>query len=123
MKEMTGNGRRTRKDVFEEDWPEIAARLKDAPELEAKALFEDLLTRKPGVYQPGQVRTFQRRVLEWRAKEGPDQEVFFAQQHRPGEAMQTDFTCCNLLFRQTCLWFPSRSNSIRRGALIFLVTI
>jgi transposase InsO family protein len=102
MKEMTGNGRRTRKDVFEEDWPEIAARLKDAPELEAKALFEDLLTRKPGVYQPGQVRTFQRRVLEWRAKEGPDQEVFFAQQHRPGEAMQTDFTCCNGLEITIC---------------------
>ena len=83
---------RTREDPFEEDWPEIAQRLKDAPELEAKALFEDLLTRYHDRYHLGQLRTFQRRVKQWRAGEGPDREVFFPQEHRPGEAMQTDFT-------------------------------
>jgi len=83
---------RTRADPFEEVWPEIAARLKDAPELEAKALFEDLLEREPDRYEPGQLRTLQRRVKQWRAKEGPDKPVFFAQEHRPGEAGQTDFT-------------------------------
>lgn len=91
---------RTRKDPFAEDWPEIAARLKDAPELEAKALFEHLLggdPSKPIKYDPGQLRTFQRRVKQWRATEGPDKEVFFAQEHRPGEAMQTDFTSGNEL--------------------------
>jgi transposase len=83
---------RTRPDPFVEDWPEIAKRLADAPELEAQALFEDLLSRQPERYEPGQVRTFQRRVKQWRAQEGPDKEVFFPQAHRPGEAAQTDFT-------------------------------
>ena len=48
---------RTRPDGFAEDWPEIAARLKAAPELEAKTLFEDLCRRHPGRYEPGQLRT------------------------------------------------------------------
>jgi hypothetical protein len=88
---------RTREDPFTEDWPDLAARLKVAPELEAKALFEYLLGEKSGRYDPGQLRTFQRRVKQWRATEGPGKEVFFAQEHRPGEAMQTDFTSCNEL--------------------------
>lgn len=83
---------RTRPDPFAEDWPGIAERLADAPELEARALFEDLLGRQPERYDPGQLRTFQRRVKQWRAQEGPDKEVFFPQAHRPGEAGQTDFT-------------------------------
>lgn len=83
---------RTREDPFAEDWPELAERLAAAPSLEAKALFEDLLRRRPGRYEPGQVRTFQRRVQQWRATEGPERSVFFAQNHRPGEALQTDFT-------------------------------
>ena len=83
---------RTRPDPFAEDWPGIAERLADAPELEARALFEDLLSRQPERYEPGQLRTFQRRVKQWRAQEGPDKEVFFPQAHRPGEAAQTDFT-------------------------------
>ena len=88
---------RTRIDPFDEDWPAIAAQLRDAPELEGKALFEYLLSHHPDKYEPGQVRTFQRRVKQWRAQEGPDKEVFFAQAHRPGEAMQTDFTSGNEL--------------------------
>ena len=83
---------RTRKDPFEADWESIVKRLKDAPELEAKALFENLLEANPGIYHPGQLRTFQRRVHRWRAQEGLDREVFFPQEHHPGEAMQTDFT-------------------------------
>jgi len=88
---------RTREDPFAEDWPEMATMLKAAPELEAKALFEFLMGKHPGRYEPGQVRTFQRRVRQWRASDGPDKEVFFAQEHRPGESTQTDFTCCNEL--------------------------
>jgi len=88
---------RTRKDPFVEDWPALKARLVDAPELEAKTLFEFLLAQYPDRYEPGQLRTLQRRVEEWRAKEGPEREVFFAQEHRPGEAMQTDFTHCEEL--------------------------
>lgn len=89
---------RTREDPFEEAWPIIASKLVDAPELEAKTLFEWLLATSPaGTYEPGQLRTLQRRVREWRAAEGPDKEVFFAQEHKPGDAMQTDFTSGNEL--------------------------
>lgn len=55
------------------------------------------MTSRPGVYQEGQIRTFQRRVRQWRAQEGPPKEVFFAQDHRPGEAIQTDFTWAKVL--------------------------
>jgi hypothetical protein len=82
----------TRPDPFVADWPEIEARLVLAPGLQARALFENLMLNRPGVYDEGQLRTFQRRVKVWRAHHGPDQEVFFRQDHRPGEAMQTDFT-------------------------------
>lgn len=83
---------RTRPDPFEGDWSEIAARLEESPELEAKTLFEDLLERHPERYEPGQLRTLQRRIKAWRARHGPPKEIFFAQEHRPGEAAQTDFT-------------------------------
>jgi hypothetical protein len=88
---------RTRDDPFERDWAELKERLAAAPELEAKALFEDLVRRKPDAYLPGQVRTLQRRVKQWRAQEGPPKLIFFPQEHRPGEAMQTDFTWANEL--------------------------
>lgn len=87
----------TRSDPFAEDWPEVVERLVDAPELESKALFEYLLACRPERYEPGQVRTFQRHVRRWRAQWGPPKEVFFAQEHRPGEALQTDFTWATTL--------------------------
>jgi hypothetical protein len=93
---------RTRGDPFAEDWAEVAARLEGAPELEAQTLFEDLCRRHPDRYAPGQLRTLQRRVKEWRGQHGPEKEVFFAQEHRPGEALQTDFTCANSLGVTLC---------------------
>lgn len=88
---------RTRVDPFEEAWPELERRLEAAPELEAKALFEHLQRCHPGRYHDGQVRTLQRRVQRWRVEHGPDREVMLPQSHRPGEAMQTDFTFGNEL--------------------------
>lgn len=90
---------RTREDPFAEDWPAIIARLAEAPELEAKTVFELLLADPTNVnkYEPSQLRTLQRRVREWRATAGPDKEVFFAQVHRAGDALQTDFTSGNEL--------------------------
>jgi len=88
---------RTRKDPFSAHWVEVEQKLKDAPELEAKALFGWLQERYPGVYSPGQVRSFQRQVRRWRALNGPDKEVYFRQDHKPGRRMQTDFTCLNEL--------------------------
>jgi transposase len=66
--------------------------LEDAPELEAKTLFEWLCERHPGKYEEGQLRTFQRRVRRWRVLEGPAQEVYFPQEHKPGVRLETDFT-------------------------------
>lgn len=62
---------RTRADPFKQDWPLVCAMLTDAPELEAKTLFEHLLTLNPESYVPGQLRTLQRRVKRWRAIYGP----------------------------------------------------
>lgn len=87
-----GRAWRTRKDPFEGDWPQMEQMLQDAPELESKALFEHLLELRPGRYGLDQLRTFQRRVKAWRAKSGPEKEIFFPQAHRAGEAAQTDFT-------------------------------
>jgi len=84
----------THEDAFAEDWALMAEMLRDAPGLEAKALFEHLCELRPGRYSAGQLRSFQRRVKRWRGTEGPAKEVFFAQLHRPGEALQTDFTYC-----------------------------
>jgi hypothetical protein len=83
---------RTHEDAFVEHWPELEARLNESPTLEAKTLFEVLREAHPGRYDEGQLRTLQRRVKAWRAERGPDKEVVLAQQHRPGEAAQTDFT-------------------------------
>jgi hypothetical protein len=83
---------RTRENPFEEDWSGIVAMLEDAPELEVKTIFEDLLARRPDRYHDGQLRTLQRHVRAWKARQGPPKEVFFPQAHRPGEAAQTDFT-------------------------------
>jgi len=83
---------RTREDPFESVWPELEARLRAAPGLTAKTLFDELIAAEPDRYQPGQLRTLQRRVKIWRAESGPVQELFFAQRHRAGEAAQTDFT-------------------------------
>jgi hypothetical protein len=40
------------------------------------------------------VRTLRRGIKFRRATEGPPREVFFAQEHRPGELCQSDFTHC-----------------------------
>lgn len=41
-----------------------------APELEAKAIFEELMARHPERYGPGRLRTLQRRVRRWRLHAG-----------------------------------------------------
>jgi hypothetical protein len=97
---------RTREDPFDDDWETLELRLIDAPELEAKTLFEQLLTSTPDKYAPGQLRTLQRRVREWRARWGPDKEVYFAQEHRPGEATQTDFFWATVALGLTLLGEP-----------------
>ena len=83
---------RTRPDPLEKVWPEVAAMLQDAPELEAKTLFEHFLARPDTGLEEGHLRTFFRRVRHWRATQGPEREVFFAQQQQPGQLLQLDWT-------------------------------
>ena len=83
---------RTREDPLEEIWPQAQAMLEEAPDLEAKALFEHLWERSPWAVQEKHLRTFQRRVKLWRLQYGPDKEVFFPQDWEAGRAMQLDWT-------------------------------
>lgn len=88
---------RTRPDPFADTWEEIRQLLIAGPDLQAKTLFEHLQRTYPERFRDGQVRTLRRRIKYWRATEGPPREVFFAQEHRPGELCQSDFTHCREL--------------------------
>jgi len=83
---------RTRPDPLDAIWPAALAMLRQAPELEAKALFEHLAADRQDEIKPGLLRTFQRRVKAWRLKEGAEKEVFFTQQVKPGETLAVDWT-------------------------------
>ncbi len=83
---------RTREDPFGEVWGEAKTFLELNEGLEAKTLFEHFQRTYPGQYADGQLRTFQRKVRQWRGLEGPAKEVFFAQEHHPGRLCESDFT-------------------------------
>jgi hypothetical protein len=83
---------RTRPDPLAKVWPEATRMLQDAPELEAKTLFEHFLARTDSGLEESHLRTFFRRVSHWRATQGPDREVFFAQERKPGQLLQLDWT-------------------------------
>ncbi|GAC1613425.1 MAG: hypothetical protein NVS4B3_28130 [Gemmatimonadaceae bacterium] len=59
---------RTRLDPFADVWEEVEQELTAHPERTAKAAFEHLQERYPGVFPATQVRTLQRRVQEWRKR-------------------------------------------------------
>jgi hypothetical protein len=65
--------------------------------LEARTLLGELDRRHPGCFSVSQLRTLQRRIREWRALHGPEQEVYFPQDHPPGREAAFDFTNCNAL--------------------------
>jgi hypothetical protein len=86
---------RTRADPFAEVWDlELVPLLKrdEKGVLEAKTLLAELEKGRPGSFSEGQVRTLQRRMRQWRALHGPEQEVFFPQEHVPGRECAIDFT-------------------------------
>ena len=60
--------------------------------LQAKTVWAELNERYPGRFSTGTLRTLQRRFHAWRARSGPEREVFFPQTHTPGEQAQSDFT-------------------------------
>jgi hypothetical protein len=83
--------------LFAEVWQEVRSLLETNPGPEAKTVFEHLQRGYPARFADGQLRTLQRRVKVWRATEGPAKEVFFAQQHVPGELSASDFTHIGLI--------------------------
>lgn len=89
---------RTRPDPFDEVWNEIRNLLESDSGLEAKTIMEWLEQKYPGKFSPGQLRTLQRRIRDWRVLEGPDRkEVIFPQTILPGRQSQSDYTWCNEL--------------------------
>ncbi len=85
-----GRAYRTRADAFAEDWAAIEGYVKD-PRVQVKTVWAYLKRIRPGKYQDGQLRSLQRRIREWRALEGPGQEVYFPQEHHPGDLCASDF--------------------------------
>ncbi len=82
---------RTRKDAFEEEWPEIVEILERDEAVEGKTILEYLDRQHAGRHQEGELRTLQRRIKVWRARYGSAKEVMFVQEHRPGRQGQSDF--------------------------------
>jgi hypothetical protein len=85
---------RTREDPFAAVWEELRRFLEVNPGLQAKTLFGYLQRQYPGRFPDGQLRTLQRKLKTWRAMEGPAKEVFFPQEHFPGNLAASDF--CHL---------------------------
>ena len=86
---------RTREDPFADVWqsevvPQLVA--DTGGRLQVLTLFKALCQRHPGRFQPGQLRTLQRRVRDWRVQDGPDREVYFEQVAVPGREAAFDFT-------------------------------
>ena len=64
---------RTRQDPFAEIWEEVQRELKKSPYSSAKGLFNEFQERYPGKFHDGQLRTFQRRVKDWRVAQVNEQ--------------------------------------------------
>lgn len=84
---------RSRLDPFADVWAsEMVPLLQSAPRLMAITLLRKLQEEHPGHFPDGVLRTLQRRIRHWRALAGPPKEVFFPQEHAPGERGLSDFT-------------------------------
>ena len=91
----TSRAWRTRPDSFASIWSEAVEPLLQRDRervLQATTVLECLEERYLGRSSPAQLRTLQRRLRDWRALHGPEQEVFFPQVHPPGREAQLDFT-------------------------------
>jgi len=89
---------RARADPFEDVWEsEVVPLLKSAPTLMAVTLLRKLQDDHPARFPDGMLRTLQRHVRQWRALKGPDKEVFFPQDHAPGQQGLSDFTAMGQL--------------------------
>ena len=84
----------SRANPFGDVWDaEVVPLLRSAPTLMAITLLRKLQDDHPGRFPDGMLRTLQRHVRKWRALQGPAKEVFFPQEHAPGQQGLSDFTC------------------------------
>ncbi len=84
---------RTRRDPFVDVWTEeIEPLLRTNCQLSPITLFEKLQKDHPSEYQDSKLRTFQRRVSEWKALYGADKDVMFRQEQVVGRMGLSDFT-------------------------------
>jgi transposase len=96
MIEETTKNSSKRTDVFDAVWPELERLLTVDPGLQVKMLMQMLMDRDE-TFHWGLLRTLQRRVRDWRALKGADQDVKFRQVHIPGAQSQSDWTHCEEL--------------------------
>jgi len=83
---------RRRPDPLAPVWEgEIVPLLQSAPGLRPIAIFEEIRRRHPEL-GAGIRRTLERRIRNWRALHGPEQDVIFRQIHQPGRLGLSDFT-------------------------------
>ncbi len=89
---------RTRADPLSEVWDaEVVPMLSAGPALMAVTVLEELQRRHPERFGESALRTLQRRVRQWRAENGEEREIFFAQAHPPGRLGLSDFTVADEL--------------------------
>ena len=85
----------THEDVFADVWPDAVKFLENNTGIEAKSLFQHLQHQHRGKFKNNQLRTFQRRVKDWKILYGPAQEIYFPQDYKPGQFGASDFTKMN----------------------------
>ena len=89
---------RTRKDPFNGLFEQHLVPLLEAnPALQPITLLEVLEEKAPNQFDHSHLRTLQRKVKKWRAKQGPEQEVMFLQRHIAGDMGISDYTWMNKL--------------------------
>ncbi|WP_442780477.1 IS21 family transposase [Ensifer sp. SL37] len=87
-----------RPDPFTDLWESaVVPLLERAPNLRPVTILRDLCLRYPERELTAARRTLERRVREWKAAHGPQQEVIFRQNHPPGRQGMSDFTDCRSL--------------------------
>src|SRR5208337_4156961 len=82
MMTETSKNSSKRTDIFDGVWPELERMLVIDPGLQVKTLMQMLMDRDE-CFHWGHLRTLQRRVRDWRALKGQDQDVKFRQIHEP----------------------------------------
>lgn len=75
----------------------MVPRLEKAPGLRPVTILDDLCRRYPDRDLRPARRTLERRIRQWKAANGPQQEGIFRQNYPPGRQAMSDFTDCGSL--------------------------